>query len=65
MTADTNIHKPRQITASYARLSKEDALEGDNARRAIQHYSKWIFKKMPDIESRFPCPAHIPYFRYS
>ena len=23
-----------------------------------------VFKKWPDTGDRFPCPAHIPYFRY-
>ena len=23
-----------------------------------------IFKKRPDTGGQFPCPAHIPYFRY-
>lgn len=30
MTANTNTYKPEQITALYARLSQEDALEGDS-----------------------------------
>ena len=30
MTANTNTYKPGQITALYARLSQEDALEGDS-----------------------------------